>query len=80
MDTTDERIWDHLAADVLDVFQFSTGVGRHCEERLKPRNPMEMTAANAMMRLMCEKDKESQQDRYARIQKAGLDVFHREMD
>ena len=80
MDTTDERIWDHLAAgDVLDVFQFSTGVGLGIAKKLKPRNPMEMTAANAMMRLMSEKDKESQQDRYARIQKAGLDVFHREM-
>lgn len=80
MDTTDERIWDHLAAgDVLDVFQFSTGVGLGIAKKLKPRNPMEMTAANAMMRLMSEKDKESQQDRYARIQKAGLNVFHREM-
>lgn len=80
MDTTDERIWDHLAAgDVLDVFQFSTGVGLGIAKKLKPRNPMEMTAANAMMRLMSEKDKESQQDRYARIQKAGLEVFHREM-
>ena len=80
MDTTDERIWDHLAAgDVLDVFQFSTGVGLGIAKKLKPRNPMEMTAANAMMRLMSEKDKESQQDRYARIQKAGLDVFHKEM-
>ena len=80
MDTTDERIWDHLAAgDVLDVFQFSTGVGLSIAKKLKPRNPMEMTAANAMMRLMSEKDKESQQDRYARIQKHGLEVFHREM-
>ena len=80
MDTTDERIWDHLAAgDVLDVFQFSTGVGLGIAKKLKPRNPMEMTAANAMMRLMSEKDKESQQDRYARIQKNGLEVFHREM-
>ena len=80
MDTTDERIWDHLAAgDVLDVFQFSTGVGLGIAKKLKPRNPMEMTAANAMMRLMSEKDKESQQDRYARIQKAGLEVFHKEM-
>ena len=80
MDTADERIWDHLAAgDVLDVFQFSTGVGLGIAKKLKPRNPMEMTAANAMMRLMSEKDKESQQDRYARIQKAGLEVFHREM-
>ena len=80
MDTTDERIWDHLAAgDVLDVFQFSTGVGLGIAKKLKPRNPMEMTAANAMMRLMSEKDKESQQDRYARIQKNGLNVFHQEM-
>ena len=80
MDTTDERIWDHLAAgDVLDVFQFSTGVGLGIAKKLKPRNPMEMTAANAMMRLMSEKDKESQQDRYARIQKSGLGVFHQEM-
>jgi DNA polymerase-3 subunit alpha len=80
MDTTDERIWDHLAAgDVLDVFQFSTGVGLGIAKKLKPRNPMEMTAANAMMRLMSEKDKESQQDRYARIQKNGLGVFHQEM-
>ena len=80
IDTTDQRIWDHLAAgDVLDVFQFSTGVGLGIAKKLKPRNPMEMTAANAMMRLMSEKDKESQQDRYARIQKHGLEVFHREM-
>lgn len=80
MDTTDERLWDHLAAgDVLDVFQFSTGVGLAIAKKLKPRNPMEMTAANAMMRLMSEKGKESQQDRYVRIQNQGLDVFDREM-
>ena len=80
MDTTDQRIWDHLAAgDVLDVFQFSTGVGLAIAKKLKPQNPMEMTAANAMMRLMSEKDKESQQDRYARIQKYGLEVFDKEM-
>ena len=80
MDTTDQRIWDHLAAgDVMDVFQFSTGVGLGIAKKLKPQNPMEMTAANAMMRLMSEKDKESQQDRYARIQKSGLEVFDMEM-
>ena len=80
MDTTDQRIWDHLAAgDVLDVFQFNTGVGLAIAKKLKPQNPMEMTAANAMMRLMSEKDKESQQDRYVRIQRLGLDVFDKEM-
>jgi DNA polymerase-3 subunit alpha len=40
---------------------------------------MEMTAANAMMRLMSEKGKESQQDRYVRIQSQGLEVFDYEM-
>ena len=80
MNTSDERIWDHLAAgDVLDVFQFSTDVGLAIAKKLKPKNPMEMTAANAMMRLMSEKGKESQQDRYARIQKQGLEVFEFEM-
>ena len=38
-----------------------------------------MTAANAMMRLMSEKGKESQQDRYYRIQKQGIHIFHQEM-
>ena len=80
IDTTDQRIWEHLAAgDVMDVFQFNTGVGLAIAKKLKPQNPMEMTAANAMMRLMSEKDKESQQDRYARIQKNGLAVFDLEM-
>ena len=80
IDTTDSRIWEHLAAgDVMDVFQFSTGVGLAIAKKLKPQNPMEMTAANAMMRLMSEKGKESQQDRYARIQKCGIAEFDREM-
>lgn len=80
MDTTDKRFWDHLAAgDVLDTFQFSTGMGLAIAKKLKPRDPMEMTAANAMMRLMSEKGKESQQDRYYRIQKSGIQTFDKEM-
>ena len=80
IDTSDNRIWEHLASgDVLDVFQFNTGVGLAIAKKLKPQNPMEMTAANAMMRLMSEKDKESQQDRFIRIQKQGLNVFDNEM-
>ena len=80
IDTTDKKIWDHLAAgDVMDVFQFNTGVGLAIAKKLKPKDPMEMTAANAMMRLMSEKGKESQQDRYVRIQNRGLEVFDEEM-
>ena len=80
IDTTDPRIWEHLAAgDVMDVFQFSTGVGLAIAKKLKPKDPMEMTAANAMMRLMSEKGKESQQDRFVRIQHQGIESFDREM-
>ena len=80
MDTTEYGIWEHLAAgDVLDVFQFNGGVGLAIAKKLRPSDPLEMTAANAMMRLMSEKDKESQQDRYARIKKNGIKVFDDEM-
>ena len=80
MDVNDTRLWDHLAqGDVLDCFQFSTSVGLQIAKKLKPKNPMEMVAANAMMRLMSEKGQESQQDRYYRIQQNGIDVFEREM-
>ena len=80
LNTKDQRIWDHLSAgDVLDVFQFSTGVGLAVAKKLKPQDPIEMTAANALMRLMSEKGRESQQDRYCRIQKAGIKVFDNEM-
>ena len=80
IDTSENYIWNHLAAgDILDVFQFSGGVGLAIAKKLKPQNPLEMTAANAMMRLMSEKGKESQQDRYARIQKSGINIFDKEM-
>ena len=80
MDTSNPELWKHLAAgDILDVFQFNEGSGLAIAKKLKPRNPVEMTAANALMRLMSEKGVESQQDRYVRIQKQGLDVFDREM-
>ena len=80
MDVEDKRLWEHLAAgDVLDVFQFSTSLGLNIAKKLKPKNMLEMTAANAMMRLMSEKGKESQQDRFLRIQQQGIDVFDKEM-
>ena len=80
LDTTEPQIWDHLAAgDIMDVFQFSTGDGLAIAKKLKPRSIFEMMAANAMMRLMSEKGVESQQDRYARIQNQGIEVFENEM-
>ena len=80
MDTTNPVIWEHLeAGDVLDVFQFNEGSGLAVAKKCKPKNMFEMTAANAMMRLMSEKGKESQQDRYVRIKDGGIKIFDKEM-
>ena len=68
LNTKDPRIWKALSeGSVLDCFQFSTGVGLEIAKKLKPQNPIEMTAANAMMRLMTAQGAESQQDRFLRI-------------
>lgn len=80
IDTTNPEIWNHLATgDVLDVFQFNSGVGLAMAKAIKATNPLEMTAANAMMRLMSEPGTESQQDRYVRIRNGGLAQFDAEM-
>lgn len=80
IDTTDKRIWEHLAAgDVLDIFQFNSGVGLAMAKAIKATNPLEMTAANAMIRLMSEAGVESQQDRYIRIRDGGIGLFDMEM-
>lgn len=80
IDTENPKIWEALAeGSVLDVFQFNSGVGLAIAKKLKPSDPLEMTAANAMMRLMSEKGKESQQDRYVRIKNQGIKVFDDEM-
>ena len=80
MNLDDQRIWDHLGdGDVLDIFQFATGVGLMIAKKLRPQNILEMTAASALMRLMAEKGKESPQDRYVRI-KEHPEMFDDEMD
>ena len=59
IDLDNTKVWDALGeGKVLDVFQFSTGVGLATAKQVKPRNPTEMMSANALMRLMGEKDKE----------------------
>lgn len=61
-------MWKALGnGEVLDVFQFSTGVGLATAKQVKPQNPEELTSANALMRLMGEKGKERPLDRYCRL-------------
>lgn len=75
----DKRIWEALAAGtVLDVFQFNSDVGLQAAKLIKAENPIEMTMANALMRLMGEKDKERPLDRYVRL-KNNIQEWYQEV-
>ena len=75
----DSRMWDALGnGTVMDVFQFSTGVGLATAKQIKPRDPVQLTSANALMRLMGEKGKERPMDRYCRL-KNDMQLWYREV-
>jgi len=68
VDLTDTKIWDALSANnVLDAFQFNTPVGATAAKMVQPRNVKEMTAANALMRLMGERGAETPLEKYVRF-------------
>lgn len=68
IDLKNQRLWDALSnGEVLDVFQFSTGVGLATAKQVKPQNPTDMLNANALMRLMGEPGEERPLDRYCRL-------------
>lgn len=79
LDINDNKMWDALGnGNVMDVFQFSTGVGLATAKQIKPRDPIQLTSANALMRLMGEKGKERPIDRYCRL-KNDIDLWYQEV-
>lgn len=79
IDLDNPKIWDNLGeGKVIDVFQFSTGVGLATAKKVKPRNPTELTSANALMRLMGEEGEERPLDRYCRL-KDNFDLWYQEV-
>ena len=76
----DDRIWSSLSrGDTLDVFQFNSDVGLQAAKAIKPKNPIEMTMANALMRLMGEKGKERPLERYVRL-KNNFSAWYEEVE
>lgn len=68
LDLDNDMLWDALGnGSVLDVFQFSTAVGLQAAKVIKPRDIGQMTAANALMRLMGEQGKETPMEKYVRM-------------
>ena len=77
----DSRIWDAVdSGEIYSLFQFHTTVGSQAIKKLKPRSVKELSAINALIRLMAqEKGAETPVDRYFRI-KNNPKEWDREMD
>lgn len=76
----DDKLWDAIdRADILALFQLNTAVGGNIVRQLQPRNVEELTACNALMRLMGEDGQERPADRYARL-KQDISQWYAEMD
>ena len=70
MDFNRDDIWEALGnGEVMDVFQFNDGVGLTTAKQIKPTDIMQMTLANALMRLQGEAGKERPADRYTRLKR-----------
>lgn len=76
----DEKIWDEIdKAEILKLFQLNSDVGRQGTKLIKPRNIYELTAVNALIRLMADEGAERPMDRYVRF-KADPQEWEKEMD
>ncbi|MBR4983825.1 MAG: PHP domain-containing protein [Lachnospiraceae bacterium] len=77
----DKKMWDALANnEVISCFQFDSSVGAQAAKKIRPQNPLEMSDANGLMRLMtAEKGAESPLDKYVRF-KNNISLWYKEMD
>lgn len=76
----DNEIWDEIdKAEILKLFQLNSDVGRQGTKLIKPRNIYELTAVNALIRLMAEDGAERPMDKYVRF-KANPQEWEAEMD
>jgi DNA polymerase-3 subunit alpha len=76
----DTTIWDALGnASVINTFQFETPIGVQVVKKLKPRNILELSDANGLMRLMGEEGEERPIDKYYRF-KQDINLWYKEMD
>ena len=76
----DKRIWKAIQYnEVLNLFQFDSLEGSKAASRIKPKNILELSDANGLMRLMtAEKGEETPMDKYVRY-KDNIQLWYKEM-
>lgn len=76
----DEKTWDAIdEANILKLFQLDSMIGRQGTRLIKPRSIEELTAVNALIRLMADEGEERPMDRYVR-HKEHPEQWEQEMD
>ena len=74
-----DKIWDALDdVSVINIFQFDSQEGVKAAKRLRPRNVLELSDANGLMRLMGEEGQLRPIDKYYRY-KNNIDLWYNEM-
>ena len=81
LDMSDSKIWTAIENnEVLDLFQFESEVGSQAAKKIKPKNILELSDANGLMRLMtAEKGEETPMEKYIRFKK-DINLWYQEMD
>lgn len=80
LDYNNEALWDALGENrIPSIFQFDSPQGSVCIRRTKPRSVKQLSAANAVMRLMGQEGKETPLDRYVRFRN-NINEWYKEMD
>lgn len=75
------NIWTAIEqGTVLDLFQFDSEVGRQAAKKIKPKNIVQLSDANGLLRLMPEdKNAETPLDKYVRY-KDDINLWYQEMN
>lgn len=77
----DKQVWDNIDnVNILDLFQFDSIVGSQAAKKIKPKNILELSDANGLLRLMtAEEGGEQPMDKYIRF-KNNIELWYDEMD
>lgn len=77
---TDEKSWESIRnLKVLDLFQFDSDVGSQAVKKVKPKNIIELSDCNGLLRLMTAEDGGEQPlDKYVRF-KNNIQLWYNEM-
>ena len=81
IDIKDETTWKNIQeGKILNIFQFDSDVGRQAAKKIKPKNILELSDANGLMRLMASEDgSEAPMEKYIRY-KNNIQLWYNEMN